>query len=75
MALQLQDMLARLSPMPQPQGFGGGADKSLERQRLLLMKQEFEETKRKNAEDLELRKMAEAGEMTRARMQDERQQA
>ncbi len=74
MALQLNDLLMRLSPT-QHHPMTDGEDKSLERQRLALMKQEFEEAKRKNAEEAELRRISEAGEMTRAKMLDERQRA
>lgn len=76
MALQLQDLLMRLQP-PSAQNWDPGSDKSIQRQQLELARQQFEEVKRKNAEDAELRKMADASEMRRAELmvQKEREQA
>ncbi len=74
MALQLNDLLMRLSPT-QHHPMTDGEDKSMERKRLQLAREQFAEVKRKNAEDAEYHRIAEAGEMTRAHMQDERQRA
>lgn len=76
MALQLNDLLMRLQP-PSAQSMGMGDDKSIERQHLALMREQFEETKRRNVEDEQLRQMAEAGAMQRAELlaQKEREQA
>ncbi len=77
MAINTQDLLSRLQPVPKLDlsGFFDDGNASMERQRLKLMREQFEETKRSNAEQAELRRISEAGEMTRARMQDERQRA
>src|ERR1044071_3091868 len=77
MALQIQDLMLRLSPVPNTNlGMGGGEDLAMERQRLQLLKDQFEETKRKNLEEEEYRRMAEAAQTKRAELavQKEREQ-
>ena len=68
MALQLDQMLMTqrsLSPVNFDVTGGGGADTSLERQRLELLKQQFENTKEQQARQLELSKLEEGGRMAR----------
>jgi len=72
MALQLQDMLMRLQPLSPLSPAGSGSDKSLERKRLQLMREQFEETKRQNAEDKKLQYAQEQGRMAREKMQQDR---
>lgn len=71
MALQLQDMMMRLSPTG-PLNFDLGQDKSLERQRLELMRQEFENTKAQQQRQLELNRLEEGGRMAREKMVQDR---
>lgn len=73
MALNVNAALMQLDPL---KPLGPRPDKkaeSMERQRLQLMREQFEEAKRQNAQDAEWRKIAEAGEMTRAQMASDRQ--
>jgi hypothetical protein len=75
MALDFASMLLQPTKVaPWDLGSGGG-DKSLERERLALMKKEFEETRRRHAEDERLRRESEAGEMTRAHLTAENEKA
>jgi len=74
MALELSDMLLKLSPMSGLSG-GAGHDSSMERKRLQLMREQFENEKRQQAERNRLSLLAEQGEMARARMANERQKA
>lgn len=71
MALEMNDMLMRLSPMPS----SGGApdDKRMQLAQLKLLREKFEEEKRKNAEDERYRQLAEAGEMRRAELMIQKQ--
>ncbi len=74
MALNVNAALLKLSPLT-PIGFDLPDKKaaSMERERLQLMREQFEETKRQNAQDAEWREIAESGEATRAQMQMEMQ--
>jgi len=72
MALKLDSMLlppTRLAPI----NFDlGGGESSLERQRLELMKQQFQETKRQHDQEQEYNRIAEAGRMKREQMISDR---
>ncbi len=74
MALDTNAALLRLSPTGSL-GFDLPDKKaqSMERERLALMREQFEEAKRQNAQDAEWRKIAEAGAMTREQMASDRQ--
>lgn len=75
MALRADDLMLRLAPSPahKPLEFGGGgANTSMERQRLKLMREEFEERKRQNAETNRLREMEANAMLTRERLEAER---
>lgn len=61
-----------LSPLRQ---LGGGGGQSLERERLRLMREQFEETRRKNKEDEALARLQEQGRTAREQMQLEAQAA
>jgi hypothetical protein len=76
MAINPANLMPQLSPLAplKPMDFGGSGS-SMERQKLKLMRQQFEETKRRNREEEELRRISEAGEMRRAEMQMERERA
>ena len=72
MVLKLDSML-----MPQPRlnpiNFDmGGGESSMERQRLQLMREQFEETKRQHQQDAEYNRLAEQGRMAREQMQTDR---
>src|SRR5690349_13437176 len=76
MAIDPQSLLLRLNPvrpisLAPLQQLGGGGEKSLERERLRLMREQFEEAKRKNKEDEALSRIEEAGRTTREKMQAE----
>lgn len=76
MPIETEDLLLRLNPMAPLQRMGGapgGGDQSMERQRLKLMRQQFEETKRNNARDDELKRLEEAGRTTRQRLLNEQE--
>jgi hypothetical protein len=77
MAINTQDLLSRLQPVPKLDlsGFFDDGETSMQRKQLKLAREQFEETKRRNAEEAELRRVSEAGEMTRAKMMDQRQRA
>lgn len=76
MALDTNAALLKLNPItPLGLDLPDRKQASMERERLKLMREQFEEAKRQNVEDNELRRMHEAGEMTRARMQTERLEA
>jgi hypothetical protein len=75
MALRADDLMLRLAPSPahKPLEFGGGgANTSMERERLKLMREEFEERKRQNAETNRLREMETNALLTRERLEAER---
>lgn len=67
MPIDPNSMLLRLSPLA-PINLGGLGGGSMERQRLELMRQQFEEQKRVNREQSELRRLGEANEMARANL-------
>lgn len=77
MGINPSSLMMQLSPMAplQPLQFGadGGGQKSMERERLRLMREEFEARKAQNARELELREMEENGRTTRERLQLDRQ--
>lgn len=70
MPIQTSDLMMRLQPLtPIPAMTGGGSDQlEMERQRLQLMQQEFENTKQHQQQEMELQRMAEAGRMAREQM-------
>lgn len=72
MAVQTRDFLAQLNPLT-PINLGGGGKLDLERQQLELMRQQFEETKRKNAADDEYRKLAQSAATERAKLAIQKQ--
>lgn len=75
MAIDTSSMLARLSPIApiniNPAGGGGG----MARQQLALARARFEEEKRVNRENAELRRLSEANEMARQQLIGEQQRA
>lgn len=73
MPIDAASMLMPLRPLT-PIG-GAGGDSSMERQRLALLRQQFEEQKRSNQANEQYRRESEAGEMRRAEMQVERERA
>lgn len=80
MPINPNNMLAPLNPIApiQPLQFGGGGGGgSMERQRLQLLKQQFEETKRKNRVDEETDRLRMAGDMRQAELgiQKQKEQA
>lgn len=77
MALNLGNLLHQPSPVQKLDltGMFGSPESSLERQRLELMKKEFEETARRHKEDERLRREAEAGDMARAHLSAENEKA
>lgn len=72
MAIDFGSLSMRLSPLA-PINIGNGD--GMERERLKLMREQFENQKKQQEEENRLRKLAEAGEMERARMQGERERA
>lgn len=74
MALDPQRMMAQLNPMSAID-IGGFGQAASQRQQMKLMREKFEEEKRRNREDERLRRISEAGEMRRAEMAGERQKA
>ena len=75
MAINPSSMLMQVQPLSPLGSLGGpGKDLSMERKRLQLMREQFEETKRVNARDEELRRIEEAGRLKREQMQTERQE-
>lgn len=74
MAIDTQSMLLKLNPMSGIDLSSVGR-MSIERQRLALMREELEETKRRHEADERLRQQAELGEMARANMAAERERA
>lgn len=75
MALQLQDMLARLSPVGALRPMDGGGADDMQRQHLKLMREQFEEAKRRTEEEGRLANTLEEGRMRREQMQAQQQQA
>lgn len=70
MALDLNSMLMPIQPLaPMPLGAGPGENLELERQRLELMRQQFDETKRRNAEEQAFQQMEEQGRNARQQLQ------
>lgn len=73
MAINTQDLLMKVQPLsPIKLDMGGGAQMSMERERLKLMREQFENTKQQQAQQLELSKLEENGRMARERMQQDR---
>ncbi len=74
MPIQTSDLMMRLQPLtPIPSMTGGNNDQlEMEKQRLQLMQQEFENTKQHQQQEIELRKMAESGEAARAQLTNQR---
>lgn len=76
MAIQTSDLLLKLNPLgglaSSPEG-----PSSMERERMRLLREQFEETKRQNALDNQYRQLHEQGEMARAQLglQKQREQA
>lgn len=76
MPINPQNVLMQLSPLrPLDWGGGGGAGSGLERQRLRLMRDEFEERKRMNRQNLELSRLEEAGRNARQALVGEQARA
>ncbi len=73
MALQLDQMLLPMRQLSPLKGLDMGGGKSLERQQLALMRQKFEEEKRRNLEDEKLRQLELEGRMTQERLRTERE--
>lgn len=73
MALNTNAALLQLDPLaPLKLDLPDRKAASMERERLQLMREQFEETKRRNTEDDRLRAMEEAGRTTREQLQNER---
>ncbi len=74
MPIQTSDLMMRLQPLtPIPAMTGGNNDQlEMEKQRLQLMQQEFENTKQQQAQQRELERMAEGGRMAREKMTQDR---
>jgi hypothetical protein len=72
MPISTQSMLSQLRPLSAID-IGDFGNAGAERQKLRLMREQFEETKRRHLEDERLRALSEAGEMRRAEMDTERQ--
>lgn len=72
MPISTQSMLSQLRPLSAID-IGDFGNAGAERQKLKLMREQFEETKRRHLEDERLRALSEAGEMRRAEMTTERQ--
>lgn len=72
MAINPQGLMQRLSPLASLD-FGAMAKAGMAREQLELTRAQLEETKRRNREDENLRRIAEAGEMRRAEMMIQRQ--
>lgn len=72
MPISTQSMLSQLRPLSAID-IGDFGNAGAERQKLRLMREQFEETKRRHLEDERLRALSEAGEMRRAEMATERQ--
>jgi transglycosylase-like protein with SLT domain len=72
MAIDFGSLSMRLNPLSaiNPGQLG---QMGMERQRLQLMREQFEETKQRNDEDAELRRQAEAGAMARQKLQLQQQ--
>ncbi len=73
MALDIDSMLLQPTRL-NPNQFDMGEPKaaSMERERLKLMREQFEETKRQHQQELEYNKLAEQGRMQREQMQSDR---
>ncbi len=72
MAIDARGMLLQLNPM-HGVDLSRVGERSIQRQNLALMREKFEEEKRYNKEQAELRRLSEAGEMRRAEMTAENQ--
>jgi len=68
MPIQTEDLLLKMSPLS---GLTSGQrpDRSLERERLRLMKEQFENTKQQQAQQAELARLEESGRMARAQLE------
>ena len=66
--MAIQPQLFQLNPVT-ALNFGGGSDQSLERERLKLMREQFEEARRQNRESEAINRLEEAGRTTREKMQ------
>lgn len=76
MAIQTSDLLQRLSPTGYLSGGRGDRpDSSMERERLRLMREQFENTKQQQAQSAELARLEEQGRMARAQLQHQGQMA
>lgn len=76
MAIQTSDLLQRLSPTGYLSGGRGDRpDSSMERERLRLMREQFENTKQQQAQAAELARLEEQGRMARAQLQHQGQMA
>ena len=71
MALQLQDLMMQLHPLA-PINLTGSENMGMERQRLQLMREQFENTKQQQQQQLELGKLEEGGRMAREKMVQDR---
>lgn len=68
MAINFSNLLLEPSPIVQLGGMFGSGGGSMERERLKLMREQFEETKRQNEQDNRYREMALEGQMARERL-------
>lgn len=75
MPINPQDMMARVAPLaPIKLDLGGGQGMSMERERMKLMREQFENTKKQQQEQMALAKLEESGRMAREQMQNQRMQ-
>src|SRR5690349_17009858 len=70
--MPINNMVMSMSPLA-PIEMGNFGNLAMQREQLRLQREQFEEAQRRNQEDAELRRMAEQGDMARARMQAERE--
>lgn len=73
MPIDTQGALLKLNPLTPLTGMGGSDQLDMERQRLELMRQQFEETKRQNQKDDEYRKLSQEAAMRREQIISERE--
>lgn len=71
MALQLQDLMMQLHPLA-PINLAGSENMGMERQRLQLMRDQFENVKQQQQQQLALSKLEEGGRMAREKMVQDR---
>lgn len=74
MPIQTANLLSPLSALHPFRGAGDGDNLEMERQRLELLRQQFEETKRQNAADEEYKRLAQAAATKREQLINEREQ-